>query len=155
MGEEYWEWGERKEGRPFLEFKNFPACFIFHIVLFASFMSQPAERALSQLKPDKESNKEPVLQMTHSQHASANCVILRKGSEKQTAGQETLFIDMLISSSESPKTHPGASEITKNFRGLYPRSPLKGDGRGASGVGGREGRKSLREFASTRIVVVL
>jgi len=67
------------------EFQKFSSLFYIPYRVVCQFhMSQPAERALSQLKLVKESNKEPVLQMTHSQHASANCVILRKGSEKQT-----------------------------------------------------------------------
>jgi hypothetical protein len=39
------------------------------------------------------------------------------------AGQETGFIDVLISSSKPPKTHPGASEISKNFPRVIPSNP--------------------------------
>ena len=58
---------------------------------------------------------------------------LEKNLKTNFAGQETRFIDMLISSSESPKTHPWCILNIKNFPGLYPRSLLKGDGRGKEG----------------------
>jgi hypothetical protein len=76
---------------------NFLTCFIFYF-MFLSVLSVSDE--------------------WHTvSNASTSCVFLREGSEKKFAGQETGFIDVLISSPKPPKTHPGASEIAKKFPG--------------------------------------